>query len=395
MSLLTILQAGLRTSSTCASSWSLLAVAVRIATSMRLGSDEKTTHSAYDVQIRRRLWFSIGMLDSQAAMDRGSLPLLYVSDFPNPPPLNINDCDLHSSSVSSQDFTDMSFSALSHQAMLCQKKQYEKPVEGEAPWESWNEKIRALTEFENYSKERFAKINEQSSALERFTQAVAEGALANIQVMLRRPPYRNEVNSVPPWDEFDVMKATTHVLHISLEKQVLDEFLPWKWYYWVKWYALAVLLAELCKPFQGPDVEHSLAIAEMSFKKYAHLISDSEGGMLWKPIAKLMHRVQRLRQNREPPAKPQSPYRADATSGDLGLGTLQIPDRGFDFGMPDAGMFMPMNPPIGGWNSFNMPQNGIGGLNDIWEGSSGSTVAFDDHICWMQWDNFMRDMNGQ
>lgn len=395
MPLLKGCQAGLRTSSTSAASWSLLAVAVRIATSMRLGSDDKTNHSAYDIQIRRRLWFSIGMLDSQAAMDRGSLPLLYSSDFPNPPPLNINDCDLHSSKVSSEGFTDMSFSLLTHQAMLCQKKLYEKPTEGQAPWDCWNKKIKALAELENYSKERFAKIDERSSSLERFTQAVAGGALANIQVMLRRPPYRSESNHVPPWDDFDVMKATTHVLHMSLEKQVIDEFLPWKWYYWVKWYALAVLLAELCKPFQGPEVEHSLEVAEMSFKKYAHLISGSEGGMLWKPITKLMHRVQRLRRNGGPPAKPQSPYRADATSGDLGLGALQSPDRGYDFGMPELGMFMPISPPTGGWNSFNMPQIGIGASNDGWEESSGSTVAFDDHMCWMQWDNFMRDLNGQ
>ena len=65
----------------------------------------------------------------------------------------------------------------------------------------------------------------------------------------------------------------------------------------MKWYALAVLLAELYSPGDSPAIDHSYLVAREAFAQNASVIADSETGMLWRPIAKLMSRVQRLRGN--------------------------------------------------------------------------------------------------
>ncbi|KAK5059874.1 hypothetical protein LTR84_009757 [Exophiala bonariae] len=300
---LTVLQAyviyliGLRCSTTGASSWTLLPIAVRLAKALGLGSEDPKSHLPYELEIRRRLWYSIGMLDTQLALDRGSLPLLYCSDFISWP-LTVNDADLYptcSRLISSQGFTDMAFSSMTHRAMMCQKKLYETNIHPEDPWASWNEKMAAIAVFEDYVRNNSSVRNPFPTPLETFTQAVGEGSLLNIKLMLRRPLHRIEHRQVPPWDDYNIMSASTEILERSLNKQADVKFASWAWFAWVKWYALAVLLAELYSSGTGATTEHSYLVARETFAQYAPVVADSESGMLWKPIVKLMRQVERLR----------------------------------------------------------------------------------------------------
>jgi hypothetical protein len=80
---------------------------------------------------------------------------------------------------------------------------------------------------------------------------------------------------------------------------LLDLFVAecaWAWKNWVQWHALAVVLAELTIHPQGERFNWAYSVATKSFEHYARIIADSESGMLWKPIAKLMRRVKRIKQ---------------------------------------------------------------------------------------------------
>ncbi|KAG4437485.1 hypothetical protein IFR05_007040 [Cadophora sp. M221] len=300
---LTVLQAfliyllGLRCSTTYASAWTLLSIAVRLGNALGLGSEEPSKYSVFDLEIRRRVWSSICVLDSQLALDRGAPALLSSQDLQHLP-LNINDSDIYprcSTPVASARFTDMSFASMTHQACLCQKTMEGIPPDTDDTWSRWKETIAAFNVFEDYAKLHFSSINESSPPLEKFAQAVAAGSLANIKLMQRRPPHRNPQSKIPPWDDYDIMKSTTYILERSIYKQANSNFNPWAWFTWVKWYALAVLLAELCGPVKGPSADHSYMVAQKTFIEYARVVADSESGMLWRPIVKLMRRVQRLR----------------------------------------------------------------------------------------------------
>ncbi|KAH7308808.1 hypothetical protein BKA65DRAFT_559678 [Rhexocercosporidium sp. MPI-PUGE-AT-0058] len=300
---LTVLQAfiiyllGLRCSTTTASAWTLLSIAVRLGSALGLGSEDPSKFSTFDLEIRRRVWLSIGVLDSQLALDRGAPALLSSQDLQEIP-LNINDSDLDpqcSTPIGSVGFTDMSFASMTHQATLCVKALEDIPPDFDDSWNKWKETIAVFNAFEDYGSLHFSDVNASSPPLEQYAQTVAAGSLANIKLMLRRPPQRHRHSRTPPWDDYDVMKSTTFILERSLYKQANPVFNRWAWFNWVKWYALAVLLAELCGPVKGPETDHSYVVAQQTFIEYAQVVADSESGMLWRPIVKLMRRVQRLR----------------------------------------------------------------------------------------------------
>lgn len=54
----------------------------------------------------------------------------------------------------------------------------------------------------------------------------------------------------------------------------------------MKWYVLAIVLAELSVCPEGPKADRAFDIALDAYELYAPWIADSDSGMLWKPITK-------------------------------------------------------------------------------------------------------------
>ena len=75
-----------------ASTWTLVALAVRAATSLRL-EEGTETHTAFEIQVRRRLLFAISILNTHSTLDRSTVPILLSIAFAKPL-LSINDKDM-------------------------------------------------------------------------------------------------------------------------------------------------------------------------------------------------------------------------------------------------------------------------------------------------------------
>lgn len=102
-------------------SWTLLALAVRLSQALDLHTKEgPTSRKPFETEMRRRLWHQIGVLDINAAIDRGTEPMLAGKIKGIDPPANINDEDIFpdmSSPITSREgFTDMSFCLMSNEA---------------------------------------------------------------------------------------------------------------------------------------------------------------------------------------------------------------------------------------------------------------------------------------
>lgn len=293
------MQIGLRTCSNSALAWALVAVAARAATALRLGDELPGEFSAFDLEVRRRLLFAIGMLDTHSALDRGTVPMLPSTAF-RTPPLNINDEDMsppnHVAERSSSAPTDMSYSCMIYEAMLCQRKLYELSRDEKGTWDNWPMKLDVFAAFEKYVNELGPEKIDFASSLEKLRYFSGKKILASLQLLLRRPPYRQPQNSVPPWDDFDIMENAAIVLQGHTQSLTAD-LAPWAWKNWVQWHALAVVLAELIVRPHDPAFDRVYAVVTKSFHYYATIVADSDSGMLWKPIAKLMRRVQRIKQD--------------------------------------------------------------------------------------------------
>ena len=220
---------GLHACSNCATSWALLALAVRIASALGLSSQDTTALSAFDVELRRRLWFGIGILDTQTSLDRGSAPLISPVELERPP-ANLNDPDLVQGMEppkSGQDFTDMSFFSMAIEAMTCHKKLYQKSTAIGPGGSYWEARLAVVNSYEKSMARQYLAANYQTSHLQKFTRLVATKSLMTMQLLLRRPLYREQSGHVPTWDSFNVLARATDVLETSLQKRNLGEFAQW------------------------------------------------------------------------------------------------------------------------------------------------------------------------
>ncbi|KAF2668127.1 hypothetical protein BT63DRAFT_425439 [Microthyrium microscopicum] len=287
-----------RTFYNSATAWTLLAVAVRIGTALQLGQGDSGISNHLDVQLRRRLWYCIALIDTHASFDRGTLPIIHWNDL-GPPPLYCNGKDISfdgKHQISTSKFNEMSLFALMVQAMATHKQILSMPNLVENAWPA---KLQVLREFESYVIAQYSYDDQNASALQSFTQQAAKGLIASMHLGIRRPPYRQFAGLVPPTDDFDVLKHATFVLEQDIKKKS-PEYAAWAWKSWVQWHALAIVLAELSsRPFTEDD-EYPYAVAFEAYRRYSRLIADSDNGMLWRPISKLMRRVQQQRANPTP-----------------------------------------------------------------------------------------------
>ncbi|EME43831.1 C6 zinc finger domain-containing protein [Dothistroma septosporum NZE10] len=301
--------AGLRACQANAQQWTLTAVAIRLASTLGLGNNMSTTSklSPLEGELRHRLWSSIGVLDMQSAFDRGSKPLLSSNSFPIFPS-NVNDADMSHQSLSlpppQSQFSEMSFSLLVYHAGLCQRKLTEigsSAAEGTIdPLIAGYEQVGYLADFERYVR-RVVGPNGGSGKVEPiqdFTVAVAEESLVAMRLLLYRPLHKRGNGYVPPeyspTERFDLLATATEVLERSQSKRSWIAFAQWAWFSWVKWYALAVVLAELCYT-HGELADRAWRVAQASYDNYAKVVADTKSGLLWKPIMRLMRKVQQVR----------------------------------------------------------------------------------------------------
>ncbi|KAF2479296.1 hypothetical protein BDY17DRAFT_53780 [Neohortaea acidophila] len=272
--------AGLRVIRAKAQQWTLTAVAIRLANAQGIPHRLKP---AFDGEIQRRLWFCIGVLDLQCSFDRGSQPLLRSDDFPSWP-LNINDHELspeHAPSPSrplDAQYTEMSLSSIIYRAGICQRRLTEIGLSAASsnvtvdPIIVHRQQHSVLSEFEHSVLQLSSLLDHSGSSIQKFTLAVANESLVAMRLLIRRPLYRSGNGSNPHGanvdGDFDLLSTATSVLESSQMKRTQIEFAPWAWFSWVKWYALAIVLAELCTA-RGPEADRAWEVAQKSFDDYA------------------------------------------------------------------------------------------------------------------------------
>ncbi|KAH8898254.1 hypothetical protein GQ53DRAFT_837208 [Thozetella sp. PMI_491] len=277
--------------------WAMAGVAVRAAQSMRLGEEKPDEYSRFELELRRRLLYAIGVIDSYSSMDRGTVPLMPSSAF-HTPPLEIDDDELtpeHVRETSKSEFTDMSFSSMLYGSMVRSRKAYELCQAPRNGWADWPKRLEMVASWEQWVQKKYGAINDSSSPVLRFQLHMAGLVTASLSFMLRRPPSRQPCDAVPPWDDFDVMGAAASILRLNLLITTHPDFAPWSWKFCVPWTPQAILLVELSTRPWGPASDAAYLVAIESYRQLAPHITDSQSGMLWRPIMKLMRRAEKAK----------------------------------------------------------------------------------------------------
>ena len=294
-------QAGRRTCPGCKKIWTLIASAVRIGQSLGLDTNEGGFRTSFRMEIRRRVWYSIGILDMQAAFDGGSHSVIANNGVLGRPPLNIDDSVLSSASSRSPfsekpGLTDMSYNSMMHEALICWRKLTHIPTDSEGQpvkiRQEWANRSKIVKGWEQRIHENYLRYCDSMQPFQRFMEFVGQDMIITMRLLERRPMHRLFSAGPPPADDLDILELATDIVERSYFRFTDPSFTPWSWFAWVKWYVLAIMLAELCGHGNGPLIDRAWKVAEEAFSTFAHLVIDD---ILWRSVEKLMRKARSTR----------------------------------------------------------------------------------------------------
>nr|POE76209.1 c6 finger domain transcription factor nscr [Quercus suber] len=375
---------GLRSCESDAQTWTLLACAIRIASAQGLDEKSYRHKSPLETETRNRVWYSIAVLDVRCAFDRGSKPLLSSSAFPAMP-LNLDDREISTETVhvngrSDSTYTSMSYCRMNYKALLCQLKIMEL---GESTITDkqrdhsamiWRQQLEALADFEDFH-DKFTRICLQDpTPFRRLAANISTESLTSMKLLSCRPFYKQarDLHAISQ-DSFNVLATATEVLETSALKAHSQDFAPWAWFSWPKWFALAIVLAELCGRQEGEMIDRAWLAAQACYGRYMHQVADMPSGLLWRPIAKLMKRASAVRKTINPAAvNVVSPPVYESTDSEPHL--QAIPSDSY---MTGTQKLFPPTPA-----DFNDPL-----MDTNFENMEG--------MSWFNWELFVDDLNSQ
>lgn len=325
--------------------WTLTAVAIRLAHSLRLHQEDlNPSLSPYVRELHRRLWWHICILDIHSAEDRGSDPMIHEATFTTKKPLNINDADLDPENRQPLSdrvgLTELTFCLICNELSVVARRftfmlQPTKDREKVPAVMTIEEKIALISECEQYIRQEYLIHCDNANPIAWVAITVARLILARMWLAVYHPLQpENRSHVYPMMTRERLMLISVSILEDAHRLEREPSVLQWRWFFscWVQWHALAVALAELCLHNRGPLVERAWAIIDQVYEPWASHIADSRRGMLWRPIQKLMNKALANRRACASTADPHSPAYTISNSGSLSpmgpalLHSFQNPD---------------------------------------------------------------------
>lgn len=277
----------------------MLSMALRVAQAQCLHIPEPPFHvTPFEQEMRRRCWQGIGQLDIAASLDRASEPMMQVAWLESHPPANINDEDIwpgmegRIQEAPEGTFTDMTLGLVVGAAQgVCRSVAFADFVDMSVKSMSMRQQI--LSDFQQQASKLLSGCRPDINPFHRYAKRTATIINGWLQLGCLRPLLRSE-NFIPPVVEGDVLlKLAAENLILSAESYSDPEMAPWMWFgtLWVPWHGLAVALAELCVCKDPAIISKYWPIVEQVYHRTSSVIADSQHGMLWRPLEKLMNRA--------------------------------------------------------------------------------------------------------
>ena len=375
--------------------WTLTATAVRLAQSMGLNREASSSGmSPFMVEMRRRLWWQLIVLDLRCSEDRATDPMIVPSLFNTRRPLNINDSDIwpeiEAPPPERVGFTEMTKCTVSHE--ICHLKAFFGQV-GRFDEDGGNlvsplpfeERLKVLSDVEKRLHDKVLVHCDSKVPIAWSTSIVTRLVMCRIRLMIYHPIEDGSGNFVRPNVPRErLLETAVANLEYSHLLDVEPAGAQWRWFTktYVQWHALATTLTELCVQTKGPLVKRAWRIVDAIFEVTAARIADSRNGLLWRPMKKLMARAQAKRKETE-------------TANVSTTFSEQQPLPQFDslaFNEPNL-ISPPVNSPSStdgiDLNSLNQPS-----LTETQFPPNGLSVSNDQDsnaINWTEWDTFMQD----
>ena len=290
--------------------WTLTGLVVRIAQTIGIHRDGSHFGLApFEVEMRRRLWWQVCILDTRASEDHGCDPTIIEQAFDTKMPLNVNDVDITPEMKDfpeeTQGCTDMSFCLIRFEvANTFRRINYVPPGPQRCNEFFTNvtlqDKERWITECHQRLEERYLKHCDMSVPLFWVTATVARLMMSKMWLMVYHPFQRKDGGqSLPPETKEKLFITSLENMEYSILLETESRTMKWGWLFktYMQWHALAFMLSELCLRTTGDIVDRAwTAVDRVQDGRWAMEIpNDSRAGHLWRPLKKLYRKAKEAR----------------------------------------------------------------------------------------------------
>ncbi|KAK1141822.1 hypothetical protein N8T08_008487 [Aspergillus melleus] len=281
--------------------WTMLSMALRVGQALSLHIvNPPFSIRPLEMELRRRVWHAIGILDAQSSLDRATEPMVIPAWLEQNTPSNINDNDIDffSNTIPPEtiEYTDMTFTLLVAKAHKIMRS---------LNFSRWTQ--HGIMDMEDrqsiviqFQKEAIKVVSgccPDNDPLQWLTVKTAECLTASLQLAALRPLQRDSSFTPPQVKNHGLLRLCVDILQRTQDLSENSLVQSWRWFQqlWAPWHPLSVALAELCACDDVSVMESYWSTVEHSFRVVGHAVADSKDGMLWKPIDKLMRQAESKR----------------------------------------------------------------------------------------------------
>lgn len=282
--------------------WTLTGLVVRIAQVIGVHRDGIYFGLApFEVEMRRRLWWQVCLLDARASEDHGCDATIAVAQFDTQMPLNVNDADLNPDMTelpeSRKEFTDMTFCLLSCEAANIFRRILYVPLGSVQSNNTFaastdEQKEKWIIECHQSMAETYLADSDLSVPPVWVADTITRLILSKMWLMVYYPFQRLDVGAKLSRRIKDkLFLASVETIEYANQLDNDPRAQKWGWFFhsYFQWHSITFLLSELCNNTQGERVERAWrAIEILVQRRFGDAQTDPRRALLWRPLKRLM-----------------------------------------------------------------------------------------------------------
>ncbi|KAI0151537.1 hypothetical protein GGR57DRAFT_470599 [Xylariaceae sp. FL1272] len=288
--------------------WTLTGLLIRIAQSLGLQRDG--THFAgltpFDIEMRRRLWWAICVLDLRSAEDQGSELIVVERTYDTQFPLNVNDEDLSPDMTElpreRSGPTDMSFCLIRYELCALSRKFHSQanPLAACAidHNRSVEENEETINDMYRHIEQKYLKPSpdKDKDLLGWVSATITRLIVSKMSLVVYQPLAQTASTELTSDIRDRLFMSTINVIEYSRVLSTEPKITHWRWLFqtYTQWHAVAYLLLEICRRPWSASVERGWSTMDAIFHSYQPI--EFSKPAIWGPLRKLMLHANRHRQ---------------------------------------------------------------------------------------------------
>ncbi|KAL2417642.1 Bikaverin cluster transcription factor bik5 [Exophiala dermatitidis] len=288
--------------------WSLGGLAIRLAHG--LGIHRDGSHfglNPFNIEMRRRLWWNLSVLDNRSAEDHGTDPTFTEHFYDTKLPRNYNDEDIHPGMKQyppeRQGATEMTFSLIRFELSIFFRRLMgfakAEEVPGSDGW-TMEDKDKMIDDCHRMLEEKYLRHCDLEVPIYYVAVTVSRLILAKMWLMVHQPRSFNCTSGATLLEN----SCRDRILITSVEVMEFFHVLcsnqntaKWAWLFrsYMQWQSVAFALSEICVRPPGPDVERAWQAIESIYHEHLPTNNRLQRAVRWKPLRQLMARARERR----------------------------------------------------------------------------------------------------